>query len=177
MHVVSAYAVIFLKIMMNDPPNYRPVPPQSHNEQTNDLLALMKECWADSPNERPAFTEIAKVLRHINKGQYVYPYYIIQLLFHVMLADSKICSKYNADWMDVILTGMFFSQFASRDSSKRIAFSPFQCHSVERMNRSARHIKCGEIECSLVSWYLVVTGGKFKVRWKSSVPYFTTLLN
>lgn len=56
---------------MNDPPNYRPQPPPSNNEQTLELLALMTQCWADTPNDRPPFADIGKALRKINKGQYV----------------------------------------------------------------------------------------------------------
>jgi Protein tyrosine and serine/threonine kinase len=54
---------------MNDPPNYRPSPPKSTNEQTNEMLDLMKLCWAETPSNRPSFIDISKMLKRINKGQ------------------------------------------------------------------------------------------------------------
>lgn len=58
--------------MMNDPPNYRPsVTPSENEPQMKELVDLMRHCWAEGPNERPPFVEIAKILRQINRGKSV----------------------------------------------------------------------------------------------------------
>jgi len=71
--------VIVERIKDTRTPFYRP--PFSEHESAAirpQILTLMKQCWAEEPSERPAFDEVAKAFKAINKGKSVG--YIIQLM-------------------------------------------------------------------------------------------------
>ena len=51
-------------------PLFRPIPPDDESNQVQEeIRVLMKQCWAEQPNERPSFDDISKLLRNINKGK------------------------------------------------------------------------------------------------------------
>jgi len=51
---------------------YRPPIPQQEAEGVHPgILALMKQCWAEEPPERPSFNDIIKSLKTINRGKSV----------------------------------------------------------------------------------------------------------
>jgi len=61
---------------------YRPKLPQEESEGVHpNILALMKQCWAEEPTERPLFDEIARILKKINKGKLV-----LDLLLFVLVS-------------------------------------------------------------------------------------------
>jgi len=66
---------ILQKIKETRDPLYRPPFPQQESEGVHPgILVLMKQCWAEEPNERPSFNDIIKSLKTINKGKSVYFY-------------------------------------------------------------------------------------------------------
>ena len=52
-------------------PPYRPIPPKDSEEYPAGMMKLMNDCWEETPSHRPAFTDIKKRLRRINKGRCV----------------------------------------------------------------------------------------------------------
>ena len=51
-------------------PFYRPPIPHQESEGVHPgIVTLMKQCWAEDPNERPTFNDVAKALRTINRGK------------------------------------------------------------------------------------------------------------
>jgi uncharacterized protein (DUF2267 family) len=52
------------------PPLFRPILPDDESNQVQEeIRILMKQCWAEQPNERPTFEEVSKMLRNSNKGK------------------------------------------------------------------------------------------------------------
>jgi hypothetical protein len=62
---------IIQKVTSVSLPAYRPTIPPFDNSETNALVPLMQDCWNEQPEERPAFTDIMKTLKRINKGELV----------------------------------------------------------------------------------------------------------
>ena len=50
---------------------YRPEIPKGTNddEMNHGVVELMKECWNESPDQRPEFSKIITNLKAINKGK------------------------------------------------------------------------------------------------------------
>ena len=60
------------RVMKEESPIYRPELPRDNdgNREINTaLLDLMKQCWTETPMERPTFHEIGKTLTEINHGK------------------------------------------------------------------------------------------------------------
>ena len=57
------------RVCRNEAPFYRPIPTQEDAEMNPELVALMKQCWAEQPSDRPSFDGVLKALKAINKGK------------------------------------------------------------------------------------------------------------
>jgi len=65
-------AVIAKRVQDSSAPFYRPTISQQESAGLHPgILTLMKQCWAEEPNERPSFNDIAKSLKIINEGKLV----------------------------------------------------------------------------------------------------------
>ena len=55
---------------MTDPP-FRPILPNDGEEYPAGMIDLMKDCWENSPENRPSFGEIKRRIRRLNKKRLV----------------------------------------------------------------------------------------------------------
>ena len=63
------HAVIIEKVASGVPPFYRPVPHVDNPEVHQALVIMMKQCWAEQPNDRPSFDDVVKMFKHVNNGK------------------------------------------------------------------------------------------------------------
>jgi len=80
--LLRLYVVIVERIKDTRAPFYRPPLSAKECEGVHPgILMLMKQCWAEEPNERPSFVEVAKSLKIINKGKLVcYRFFLVMVV-------------------------------------------------------------------------------------------------
>jgi len=71
MKLLSTHDVVIVeRIRLARDPFYRPALPAHESDSLQPgMLTMMKQCWAEEPNDRPSFDDVAKALRTINKGK------------------------------------------------------------------------------------------------------------
>ncbi len=87
MIVLSAELVEMVKKSVNDP--YRPEIPRIAEDVDTKAVLLMKECWAELPDDRPNFEAIKKRILVINKGRSGSP--SIQVVFNTGSTFCRMC--------------------------------------------------------------------------------------
>jgi len=61
---------IIEKVKASEPPFYRPKYSEPESDAVHEgVIALMKQCWAEEPTDRPSFDDVIKTLKVINKGK------------------------------------------------------------------------------------------------------------
>ena len=97
-------SVIVERIKGTHAPFYRPpLSPKDCEGVHPGILTLMKQCWAEEPNDRPSFDEVAKSLKTVNKGKLVCSYCLMFCVCYSLKPFSfGMCPKLARDSGSVI---------------------------------------------------------------------------